>query len=90
MQAHGHSQYLMSPALGEEINKDPGCACVCVAQGSQGLAQTRLPAPRQGLLTYRAPECGLHGTGINYKGRFKYSLYFSLPLFFFFSKTVIF
>lgn len=42
----------MSPVLGKEVNKDPGHACVYVAQGSQGLAWTRLPAPRQGEPAY--------------------------------------
>lgn len=31
----------MSPALGEEVNKDAGHACVCGAQGSQGLDKTQ-------------------------------------------------
>lgn len=36
----------MSPALGEEVNKDAGHACVCGAQGSQSLDKTPEPTVR--------------------------------------------
>lgn len=67
----------MSPALGEEVNKDPGHACVRGARGSQSLAWPRLQNPcNPSLLTSPSFNCGLPVTKKNYK---KYSLYFSLP-----------
>jgi hypothetical protein len=66
----------MSPALGKEVNKDPGHACVCGARGSQSLAWQRLQNPWIASLHHQALNCGLPVTKKNYK---KYSLYFSLP-----------
>lgn len=38
----------MSPGLGEEVSKDPGCPRVPVAQGGQGLACSKLPGSQSG------------------------------------------
>lgn len=65
----------MSPALGEEVNKDAGHSYVCGAQGSQSLDKTPEPTVRA-CLHHQALNCRLPATKKNYK---KYSLYFSLP-----------
>lgn len=79
----------MSPAPGGSKQGPDLCLHPC-GPGRPSPARSRLPTPRQGHLRQGAPKCGLHVPRKNYKGQFKYSLYFSPPLGFPFSKTVIF
>lgn len=74
------STVLNVPSTWRGSKQGPGCPCVCVAQGSQGLAPSGLATPSGGGLHHGAPKCGLRVTRRNYTGQFKYSLCFSLPL----------
>lgn len=59
------------------------CSCLR-SPGRPGPGLVKTPSSlARGCSRHRAPKCGLRVTKKNYKGQFKYSLYFSLPLRFF-------
>lgn len=52
------STVLNVPALGKEVNKDPGCTCIRVAQGGQGLARSGLQTQSAGLTSRALQNAG--------------------------------